>query len=320
MRSQSGSSLLLALGLLVLIATSACAPRAVVPTNPAPLPTANISPVAPATPTSTLRPLPTVVLPTTPAATPAFVPLAVSPTAATIPAGGTFTFGLGPEGWDPYMRWRPDWSVVKSVEGLPPGATATFIYAPAPFVGSPAIMTSCLTPPGTYTLTFRATGPGVNQTAQAKLTVTAPLPDSLMGTFTTTDELTSRWGGPTTMQSAIFSVVSMCDTVPPRRLRVTIQSATSYDGTPLTTAQKMTVYRNVRQSVPGNGAEIFTEMGADALAIKPDRDSISPLASFSEWSLSGGPYLLVFGENFLGDRNPRDKRLATLTYTLEQVE
>ncbi len=212
----------------------------------------------------------------------------------------------------------PDWEVDKLVDGLPPGAGAEPTYSATDFQRQFGITTSCLTPPGTYTLTFhtaysRTHGPGPIQSAQAKLTVSAPVQDSPLGTFTTAHEIDIRTGGPSSMKSAVADWVTFCDTIPPRRLRITVESALSKAGTRMFPLPRYYLLRAIRPGLQLHG-EINFALASDVLPVA------HVAGDENEWELAGGPYIIVFGEYYWGHPKAAEQHVSHVTYTLEAVQ
>ncbi len=264
----------------------------------------------PPSPTSTLL-FPSPTLAPKPTAT-TFLTFSIDPPAVMVAAGGATIIEGGPTNWrDSTPPSRPNWQVSGVVDGLPPGARAERLHALMPGVQSFGIATSCQTPPGTYTLTLHTTGPGVSQSAQTRLTVGTPVRDSPMGTFTTTREIDLNFGGPTSRESAVSAPVTFCDTMPPRRLRITVQSALSKAGTPL---PHLPAYRLFRALTPGAEDGIEHGLYWNALIVPQANEDQQ------EWELSGGPYIIVFGE-YLWSTDERDEELiGQVSYTLETVQ
>ncbi len=275
---------------------------------------ATATPVITATHTPTVALLPAVSSATPVPASPNF---GVNPSQATIPAGGALVITGGAISWD----WRPgrdepDWKDIEVIDGLAPRTSVYRLDSITPFRRKFAILTSCLTPTGTYTLTFEATGPGASQSAQMKLTIAPPVPDSPMGTFTTTDNIDVRPGSLTSMRIGLAARVTFCDTVPPRRLRITIQSFLSRASTPM---RRQAGVRLFRALSTGAEREINTGTFRNAIEVPMANNSLP------EWELSGGPYFIVLGEragryNTRNDPWPDDELPAQVTYTLEIVQ
>ncbi len=226
----------------------------------------------------------------------------------TIPAGGATYLVVGAPRLG--YRDRPTWSV----SGLPPGATAQFLRISDSSYRDLAVLTSCLMRPGTYNLTILASTPGITQSIPARLEVKAPLPDSELGTFTRSFKdhtVTVRRGGPSTERIGPFQVLHLCDTAIPRKLKITIQAATSEAGTPLTASPRFTLLRLLEETAPQYIAVDVGTYTPNALEVVP---------SDGGYSVSGGPYMLVFDEYPARSSDPPEKRPATVTYRLEFVQ
>ena len=94
--------------------------------------------------------------------------ISASPSSASITQGGQATFQVSIS--SSYVE-----EVSLSLTGLPPGATYSFIppKGSGDFISSLVVTTSSSTPPGTYSLTIRASGGGVTKRKTIRLTVKA---------------------------------------------------------------------------------------------------------------------------------------------------
>lgn len=279
-------------------------------------------PTLPPTPTPTLTPIPptsTPSLPLTPTTPPTpqpevtftAVPLSVSitPAEATLPAGASTSFFVSVSPWTlgvPFPR---------SIVGLPSGVTAKFLAHPIPSTSTLVINTSCTTPPGFYTIGIQETISETTPLAQATLNVTDRLVSSQPGLFTgsfTANTIHVRRGGPSTMEYGPFLVLTLCDGVQPRKLKVSVQSATSDAGTPLAEPPRFSLFRSLVWPAPDS---IQT-----STCCYPNAHEVAQSDGWSlEWDIADGVYVLVFQRSPFEDSYPPEKRPASVVYSVEIV-
>ncbi len=225
--------------------------------------------------------------------------------------GSAFVITAGPVYWNLHEQGRfPKWRIGTVVDGLPPGATFKAFGRPEDWNRRFAILTSCLTPPGDYTLTFHSNGDHIQESAQARLTIgPKPVQETPMGIYTATETIDIRYGGPSTMEGGIRATVTVCDADRLRLLRITVLSAISRAGTRMEIPPGYGLYREL---------DPFAEKTIQRLDYQ---NAIpEPAANYlHDWALSGGPYIIVFGTTRYASRPRPEEEVASVTYKLEMI-
>jgi hypothetical protein len=240
--------------------------------------------------------------------------IGITPGTLTLSAGDSACFNVSAlANWD--GETLPSWSVY----GLPTGATAEFKGQTAgnPTDGCLQIDTPCSTSEGKYPLEVTAAVPGKMWKAQVTLEIAA-CEEFKPGVYTKSmDELISVIvAGKPDFINGLAVPLQVCCGSQPRKLKVTIESATSEAGTPLTTPPRFYLFYSLVRPAPD-----FINAHSD-VSRNVERDYVIN----SGWSLEGtvtpGPYLLVFEHDSYADlvypRQPRDVP-KSVTYRLEVV-
>lgn len=237
-------------------------------------------------------------------------PVFLEPAMQTLPAGASASFSVS------VPEWRESWGPLYwSVVGLPPGITAEFWSTARPFYRTLVIDTSCATPPGSYVLDIQVTISETTYTANITVEVTGHLEESQPGSFTgsfTANTFGVSRGGPTTFVYGPFLVLQFCESTQPRKLKVTVQSATSDAGTPMAEPPPFSLFRSAVWPVPDH---IQTNTGYVANAKEVAQNEVGNL----EWNITEGLYVLVFQRSPLEASRPPEQRPASVTYSVEIV-
>jgi len=243
---------------------------------------------------------------------PTAVPFTVSitPAAQTLPAGASASFFAS------VPQWTSSWPGVRwSVAGLPSGVTAEFLRDAVPAKAQLVLSTSCTTPPGSYVFDLQATVAETTQAAKVTLNVGERLSESQPGSFAGSFKINAiriRRGGPSTEKYGPFLLLAFCDSTPPRKLRVTIQTVTSDAGKPMPEPPGFSLFSSLVWPAP-SWLQTDSVNGATA------KDVAKSTGWILDWSISGGVYILAFERSPLDDALPPENRPAAVTYGVEIV-
>jgi len=202
------------------------------------------------------------------------------------------------------------------VVGLPPGVTAEFLVDANPANSTLVISTSCTTPPGFYVLDILATISETTSLAQATVNVADRLVPSQPGSFTgsfTVNTIDVLRGGPSTLQYGPFLVLKFCDSAQARKLKVSVQSATSDAGTPLAEPPRFSLFRSLVWPAPDYIQTMSGGYRANAREVAQSGDWSL------EWNITDGLYVLVFQRSPFEASLPPEKRPASVVYSVEIV-
>jgi len=288
-------------------------------------------PTATSTPTPMPIKVPTVTFTHTPIEVPTSVPTPLSTTAATptpveaLPMGitpGTLTLSAGDSAcfnvsalanWD--GQTLPSWSV----DGLPTGATAEFKgqTAGSPTDGCLQIDTPCSIAEGEYPLEVTAAVPGKVWKAQVTLGIAA-CEEFKPGVYTKSmDELIQVIvAGKPDFINGLLVPLQICCSSQPRKLKATIESATSEAGTPLTKPPRFYLFYSLVRPAP----DFIDAHNAEFRNV--ERDYMMSSGWSLEEMITPGLYLLVFEHDSYADLvNPRQPSDVpkSVTYRLEVV-
>jgi len=241
-------------------------------------------------------------------------PMGITPATLTLSAGDSACFYVSAlANWD--GQTLPSWSV----DGLPPGATAEFKGQTAgnPTSGCLRIDTPCSIAEGGYPLEVTAAVPGKMWKAQITLGIAA-CEEFKPGVYTKPmDELISVIvAGKPDFINGLAVPLQVCYGSQPRKLKVTIESATSEAGTRLTTPPRFYLFYSLVRPAP----DFINAHNAEFRNVEQD------YMINSGWSLeetvTPGLYLLVFEHDSYADLvNPREPKdiPKSVTYRLEVV-
>jgi len=284
-------------------------------TSPTATSTPTPSPSETPTPT-TPEHTPTAVWTATPTATPVKVlAMIVTPGTLTLSAGDSACFNVSAlANWD--GQTLPMWSV----HGLPAGASADFKGQTAgnPTSGCLQVHIPCSIAEGEYPVQVMAIVPGKVWTAQVTLTI-ASCEEFEPGVYTKVMDglITVIVAGKPDFIDGLAVPLQVCCSAQPRKLRVTIESATSEAGTPLVQPPRFYLFYSLVRPAP----DFVDAHSAVSRNVKPD------YVRSSGWSLEGtatpGLYLLVFEHDSYADVvNPRQPEDVpdSVTYRLEMVD
>jgi hypothetical protein len=282
-------------------------------TTPTPAPTpSELS----ASPTTQERCTPTPMLTTAITATPVeALPMEITPRTLTLSAGDSACFNVSAlDGWD--GETLPSWSV----HDLPTGATAEFKGQAAgnPTSGCLQVDTPCTIAEGEYPLEVTAAVPGQVWKAEVALAI-ATCVEFEPGVYTKPmDELiTIIVAGKPDFINGLAVPLQVCCSSQPRKLKVTVESATSEAGTPLTQLPRFYLFYSLVRPAPdfiNAHSEVSRNVGRDYVI-------------GSGWSLeqtsAPGLYPLVFEHDSYADLvNPRQPEDVprSVTYRLEMLD
>ena len=241
--------------------------------------------------------------------------MTITPGTLTLSAGDSACFDVSAlASWDGVTL--PSWSV----RGLPAGASAEFTGQSAgnPTSGCLRIDTPCTIAQGDYPLEVTAAVPGRIWTAQVTLGIAA-CEEFEAGIYSKPmDELiTVIVAGKPDFINGVAVPLQVCCASQPRKLKVTIESATSEAGTPLTVPPRFYLFYSLVRPAP-DFINAHSEVSRNV-----ERDYVTS----SGWSLEGaarpGLYLLVFEHDSYADLvNPRQPEdiPRSVTYRLEMVD
>jgi photosystem II stability/assembly factor-like uncharacterized protein len=241
--------------------------------------------------------------------------IGITPATLTLSAGDSACFYVSAlANWD--GQTLPSWSV----DGLPTGATTEFKGQTAgnPTSGCLRIDTPCSIAEREYPLEVTAAVPGKMWKAQVTLEIAA-CEESKPGVYTKSmDELISVIvaGKPDFINGLAVPLRVCCDPQP-RKLKVTIESATSEAGTPLTTPPRFYLFYSLVRPAPD-----FINAHNDE-SRNVERDYTANSGWSLEETITPGLYLLVFEHDSYADLvNPRQPRDVpkSVTYRLEMVD
>ncbi len=215
--------------------------------TPSPAATANLrAPTRPALPTATSTPTVTATagLPTSVEA----LPMGIRPETLLLSAGDSACFYVSPlTNWS--LGAQPSWSV----DGLPTAATADVRrpMAASPPRGCLRIDTSCDLADGQYPLDVTAAVPGTTWNAQVTL-ATAACEEFKPGVYTgSMNELMDViMAGKPAFSHGLVVPLRVCCGSQPKKLVVTIESATSEAGTPLTEPPRFFLFYSLVRPAP----------------------------------------------------------------------
>lgn len=305
---------------LVVGAVGACAPDEAAFTEPTSTSTATLVPTETLALTDTFTPPPTeTMVPTSTPAVPSPTasspsqPSAVSitPLEQTLPAGASTSFSLNiPEDTDGAsspVHW--------SVEGLPPGATAEFL--PDVDCDRPTLVihTACSMPQGSHAIDVLSEVSQRTSAVRPTIKIAGSLTSSQSGSFTGSfaygeETIDILRGGSSTLQYGPFTVLQSCESDHPRKLKVTVESATSDAGTPLVEPPSFSFLQSLVWPVPDE-----VQVIGSGAAFKPNAQEVAQSDGWTlEWDIEPGLYLLVFQRSPFEDSNPAEERPASVTY------
>jgi len=241
--------------------------------------------------------------------------MAITPQTLTLSAGDSACFNVSAlDNWDGAIL--PSWSVHR----LPTGASAEFTGQTAgnPTSGCLQIDTPCTIAEGRYPLEVTAAVPGKIWRAQVTLGIAA-CDEFEPGVYTKPMDvlITVIVAGKPDFINGLAVPLQVCCASEPRKLKVTIESATSEAGTALTKPPRFYLFCSLVRPAP-DFVNAHSEVSRNV-----ERD----YAMSSGWSLEGmarpGLYLLVFEHDSYADLvNPRQPEDVpkSVTYRLEMVD
>ena len=243
------------------------------------------------------------------------LPMGITPGTLTLSAGDSACFNVSAlADWD--RETQPSWSVY----GLPTGATAEFKGQTAgnPTSGCLQIDTPCFIAEGEYPLEVTATVPGKIWKAQVTLGIAA-CEEFKPGVYTKSmDELISVIvAGKPDFINGLAVPLRVCCGSQPRKLKITVESATSEAGTPLTKPPRFYLFYSLVRPAPN-----FIDAHKDEFR-NVKRDYMTNSGWSLEETITPGLYLLVFEHDSYTDlvypRQPGDVP-KSVTYRLEMAD
>lgn len=236
--------------------------------------------------------------------------LIVTPTTQTFPAGASVAFNL--EFGQPSQRGR----TLFEVRGLPTGVTIEFLGSAAPYENYLILHTPGSLALWSYTLDVLANAGG-SQTVSGRIVLNVTsCAESQSGKFTQmiqSNLVELFTAGKPAIEHGLLVPVQVCGSRPVKHVKVTLESATSEAGTPLTTPPRFYMYRSLVWPAPRS-------IQAHSWGVNVQKPRIESTGWQLEADVAPGLYLLIFERDRYGPTLEPRAVPASVTYHLEISE